>query len=76
MPRRTPLVLALLGAGFLSGEGLPEALSGGGLVPELALLDGAVCGRPAILARGPLLVARAKQTEVSPAGAAAAARSV
>ncbi|MGH8673090.1 MAG: tetratricopeptide repeat protein [Burkholderiales bacterium] len=75
MLKRKPLFLALLAAGFLSGEGLSEAISEDVFVPELALSEGALCGRPAILGTGlsPLLLAQAKQTEVSPAGAAAAA---
>jgi len=75
MLKRKPLFLALLAAGLLTGEGLTEALSDDVFVPELAVLDaGAVCGRPALLGSGlnPLLLAQAKQTEVSPAGAAAA----
>jgi tetratricopeptide (TPR) repeat protein len=75
MLKRKPLFLALLAAGLLTGEGLTEALSDDVFVPELAVLvGGAVCGRPALLGSGlsPLLLAQAKQTEVSPAGAAAA----
>ena len=74
MPKRKPLLLALLAAGLLSGEGVTEALSENVFVPELAL-EGAFCGRPALLVTGlsPLLLAQAKQTEVSPAGKAAAA---
>jgi tetratricopeptide (TPR) repeat protein len=75
MLKRKPLFLALLAAGLLTGEGLSEAVSDDVFVPELAVLDGgAVCGRPALLGSGlsPLALAQAKQTEVSPAGAAAA----
>ena len=75
MLKRKPLFLALLAAGLLTGEGLNEALSDDVFVPELAFLeDGALCGRPALLGTGlsPILLAQAKQTEVSPAGAAAA----
>jgi tetratricopeptide (TPR) repeat protein len=74
MLKPKPLVLALLAAGLLSGEGLSEAVSDEVFVPELALADGVLCGRPALLGGGlsPILLARAKQTEVSPAGAAAA----
>ena len=77
MPKRKPLLLALLAAGLLTGEGLTEAISEDVFVPELAALDGAVCGRPALLGGGlsPLLLAQAKQTEVGPAGKAAAAAS-
>jgi tetratricopeptide (TPR) repeat protein len=75
MLKRKPLFLALLAAGLLTGEGLSEAVSDDVFVPELAVLDGgALCGRPALLGSGPspLVLAQAKQTEVSPAGAAAA----
>ena len=74
MLKPKPVFLALLAAGLLSGEGLPEAVSDDVFVPELPLAGGALCGRPAVLASGlgPMLVAQAKQTEVSPAGAAAA----
>ena len=77
MPKRTPLLLVLLAAGLLTGEGLGEALSEDVFVPELAASDGAVCGRPALLGSGmsSLLLAQAKQTEVGPAGKAAAAAS-
>ena len=77
MPKRKPLLPALLAAGLLTGEGLTEAQSDDVFVPELAALEGAVCGRPALLGPGPiaLLLAQAKQTEVSPAGAAAASAS-
>jgi tetratricopeptide (TPR) repeat protein len=74
MLKPKPVFLALLAAGLLSGEGLPEAVSDDVFVPELPLAGGALCGRPAVLTRGlgPMLLAQAKQTEVSPAGAAAA----
>ena len=77
MPKLNPLLLALLAAGLLTGEGLTEAQSDDVFVPELAALEGGVCGRPALLGPGsmPLLLAQAKQTEVSPAGAAAASAS-
>ena len=73
MLKPKPVFLALLAAGLLSGEGLPEAVSDDVFVPELPLA-GALCGRPAVLSGGlgPVLLAQAKQTEVSPAGAAAA----
>jgi tetratricopeptide (TPR) repeat protein len=74
MLKPKPLVLALLAAGLLSGEGLSEAVSDDVFVPELALADGVLCGRAALpgSALSPILLAQAKQTEVSPAGAAAA----
>ena len=74
MLKPKPVFLALLAAGLLSGEGLPEAVSDDVFVPELPLAGGALCGRPPVLASGPglMLLAQAKQTEVSPAGAAAA----
>jgi tetratricopeptide (TPR) repeat protein len=74
MLKPKPVVLALLAAGLLSGEGLSEALSDDVFVPELPLAGGALCGRAAVLTTGlgPMLLAQAKQTEVSPAGAAAA----
>ena len=74
MLKPKPVFLALLAAGVLSGEGLPEAVSDDVFVPELPLAAGALCGRPPVLASGPglMLLAQAKQTEVSPAGAAAA----
>ena len=55
MPKRKALLLALLAAGLLTGEGLSEAQSGGVFAPELAALEGAVCGRPAPLGPGPNL---------------------
>jgi tetratricopeptide (TPR) repeat protein len=72
---RKPLIVAMAAAGLLAGEGLPEAQSNDVFVPELAVLDGALCGSPVPQgARPPLLqLAQAKQTEVSPAGRAAAA---
>lgn len=75
MPKRRPLLLAMIAAGLLTGEGLSDAVSDDVFVPELAVLDGALCGGAAPAARSPLLLqlAQAKQTEVSPAGAAAAA---
>ena len=74
MLKPKPVFLALLAAGLLSGEGLSEAVSDDVFVPELPLAGGALCGRPAVLTSGlgPALLAQAKQTEVSPAGAAAA----
>jgi len=75
MLKRKPLILVLAAAGLLAAEGLPDAYSGEVVVPELALLDGGVCGSAMQTGRSPLLLqlAQAKPTEVSPAGAAAAA---
>ena len=73
MTSRKPLILAMAAAGLLAGEGLPDAHSV--FVPELAMLDGALCSGPMPQAGRQLLLqlAQAKQTEVGPAGAAAAA---
>jgi len=69
---RKPLVLALLAAGIIASDRLPEAQSTV-FVPELALLDGALCVAPAArVPAPPLLVAQAAKTEVSPAAKAAA----
>jgi tetratricopeptide (TPR) repeat protein len=69
---RKPLVLALIAAGVIASDGLPEAQSTV-FVPELAMLDGALCtGTMATAPFRPLLLAQAK-TEVSPAAAKAAA---
>src|SRR5438477_2253559 len=68
---RKPLVLALVAAGIIASDGLPEAQSTV-FVPELAMLDGALCTgamTPALAA--PMLLAQMK-TEVSPAAKAAA----
>ena len=75
MPKRKPLLLAMAAAGLVAGVGLPDANSEDVFVPELSVLDGALCGALAPAGRSPLLLqlAQAKQTEVSPAGAAAAA---
>jgi tetratricopeptide (TPR) repeat protein len=72
MNARKSLFAAMLAAGIIAGDALPEAQSTV-FVPELAMLDGALCftpaaGRPA----APLLVAQAAKTEVSPAAKAAA----
>jgi tetratricopeptide (TPR) repeat protein len=67
---RKPLVLALVAAGLVGSEGLPEARSRV-FVPELAMLDGRLCTTRMPVAMRPMLVAQAK-TEVSPAGRAAA----
>jgi tetratricopeptide (TPR) repeat protein len=67
-PLRKPLVLALLGAGIIAGDVRSTVF-----VPELALLDGAVCVPSNARAPAPpLLVAQAAKTEVSPAAKAAA----
>src|SRR6266850_2333464 len=68
---RKPLVLAMLAAGLIGGDRLPEAQSTI-FVPELAMLDGALCtGSMASAPMQPLLLAQMK-TEVSPAAKAAA----
>src|SRR2546429_688893 len=68
---RKPLVLAMLAAGIVASDGLPEAQSTV-FVPELAMLDGALCtGTMATTPFQPLLLAQMK-TEVSPAAKAAA----
>ena len=70
MPLRKPLVLAMLAAGVIASDGLPEAQSTV-FVAELAMLDGAVCVGAMPVPTAPMLVAQAK-TEVSPAAKAAA----
>src|SRR5439155_20423770 len=68
---RKPLVLAMLAAGIIASDGLPEAQSTV-FVPELAMLDGALCtGTMATTPFQPMLLAQMK-TEVSPAAKAAA----
>src|SRR6266850_2685104 len=68
---RKPLVLAMLAAGLIGGDRLPEAQSTV-FIPELAMLDGALCtGAMASAPMQPLLLAQMK-TEVSPAAKAAA----
>lgn len=68
---RKPLVLALIAAGVIASDGLPEAQSTV-FVPELAMLDGALCtGTMATTPFQPMLLAQMK-TEVSPAANAAA----
>ena len=47
---RKPLVLALLAAGIIANDGLPEAQSTI-FVPELAMLDGTLCVPNAASAR-------------------------
>ena len=70
MSPRKPLVLAMLAAGIIASDGLPEARSTV-FVPELAMLDGALCvGTAARAPAPPMLIAQA--TEVSPAAKAAA----
>ena len=71
MLARKPLVLAMLAAGLIAGDRLPEAQSTI-FVPELAMLDGALCtGTMAGAPMQPMLLAQMK-TEVSPAAKAAA----
>src|SRR6267378_2761295 len=71
MVTRKPLVLAMLAAGLIAGDRLPEAQSTI-FVPELAMLDGALCtGNPISAPMQPMLLAQMK-TEVSPAAKAAA----
>ena len=68
---RKPLVLALLAAGIIASDGLPTAESTV-YVPELAMLDGALCTGTMLQApMQPMLLAQMK-TEVSPAAKAAA----
>jgi tetratricopeptide (TPR) repeat protein len=72
MNARKSLYAAMLAAGIIAADALPEAQSTI-FVPELAMLEGTLCvapaaGRPA----APLLVAQAAKTEVSPAAKAAA----
>src|SRR5881394_3525306 len=70
MSPRKPLVLAMLAAGIIGSDGLPEAQSTV-FVPELAMLDGALCvGTLTRAPAPPMLLAQA--TEVSPAAKAAA----
>ena len=68
---RKPLVLAMLAAGIIASDGLPEAQSTV-FVPELAMLDGMLCTGTMVQApMQPMLLAQMK-TEVSPAAKAAA----
>lgn len=79
MTPHKPLFLALAAAGLVAGLTVPVAQSESVFVPELALLDGAVCQTPRALS--PLMVRLAqattqtptKKTEISPAAPAAAA---
>jgi len=69
---RKPLVLAMLAAGIIASDGLPEAQSTV-FVPELAMLDGALCvGASARAPAPPLMVLAQAKTEVSPGAKAAA----
>ena len=73
MPLRKPLILAMVAAGVIASDGFPEAQSNI-FVPELAMLDGALCVSDGASApSAPLIVAQAARTEVSPAAKAAAA---
>jgi hypothetical protein len=70
-PLRKPLVLAMLAAGLMASDRVPEAQV---FVPELGMLDGTLCVPAAGRASAaPLIVAQAVRTEVSPAAAKAAA---
>ena len=62
MLTRKPIWLAIAAAGLLRAEGLREAYSGDVFVPELAVVDGAICGTAASTFRGPsgILIAQAK----------------
>jgi len=71
MSPRKPLVLAMLAAGIIGSDGFPEAQSNV-FVPELAMLDGALCVAPVARAPAPPLLLAQAQTEVSPAAKAAA----
>jgi tetratricopeptide (TPR) repeat protein len=75
MLRSKPLVIAMAAAGLFAAEGLTQAESRDVYVPELAVVDGALCAGPLKQPGRQLLLqlAQAKPTEVSPAGAAAAA---
>ena len=72
MLKRKPLIVALAAAGLLAGEGVPQVYSEDVVVPELLALDGGLCAQPRTGNPSALLIAQAKRTEVSPAGAAAA----
>src|SRR2546421_10124523 len=68
---RKPLVLALVAAGIIASDGLPEAQSTV-FVPELAKLDCALCTGTMVSApMQPMLLAQMK-TEVSPTAKATA----
>src|SRR5574339_214823 len=65
MNARKSLFAAMLAAGIIAGDALPEAQSTV-FVPELAMLDGALCVTPAAGGpAAPLLVAQAAKTEVA-----------
>src|SRR5690242_18811666 len=72
MLKRKPLIVALAAAGLIAGEGVPQVYSEDVVVPELLALDGGLCAQPPTGNPSALLIAQAKRTEVSPAGAAAA----
>jgi len=72
MLKRKPLIVALAAAGLIAGEGVPQVYSEDVVVPELLALDGGLCAQPRTGNPSALLIAQAKRTEVSPAGAAAA----
>ena len=68
MLKRNAVRLALAAAGLLTGEGHPAAGAGEAFIPELALLDGTVCGGAAsAFGNGFMLLAQAGKTEVGPA---------
>ena len=77
MTPRKPLFLAMAAVGAVAAVALPVARSETVFVPELALIDGAVCRMPQ--GRSPLLLRLAqaastgstKKTEISPAAPAA-----
>src|ERR1700682_5919797 len=73
MQARKPLVLAMLAAGLIASDRFSEVQSTV-YVPELAMLDGALCTEVVTrtAARPMLLLAQAPKTEVSPASKAAA----
>ena len=74
MLKRNALWLALAPAGPLAGEGHPAARAEEAFVPELAVLDGTICGGAAsAFQNGFMVLAQAGKTEVGPAVPAAAA---
>jgi len=79
MNARKSLLLALTAAGFAGSASAPSAQFASVFVPELALIDGALCrqpgltGAPALLRLAQAAPANAqKKTEISPAAPAAA----
>ncbi|HKA43015.1 MAG TPA: hypothetical protein VKF40_13590 [Burkholderiales bacterium] len=76
---RQPLVAVLAAAGLLASEGTLGAQTDNVFVPELALIDGAVCRMPVTGNKLLLQLAQAgaqypaRKTEISPAAPAAAA---